>query len=127
MPKSAIYVYIDVHAIKVREIAMVSLCRSSGHPPECSWQQGLCVQSSSWTGTPYLRQSDDSTPAAVEVVMIEPALLDCIIIIFVVATSVNMTHVGTIEYRYFLKSSFISSSTIIVCSNVQINASEKIL
>ena len=103
---------------------MVSLCRSSGHPPECSWQQGLCVQSSSWTGTLYLRQSDDSTPAAVEVVMIKPALLDCIIIIFVVATSVNMTHVGTIEYIYFLKSSFISSSTIIVCNNVKINASE---
>ena len=36
------------------------------------------LQSSSWTGTPYLRQSDDSTPAAVEVVMMEPALLDCL-------------------------------------------------
>ena len=80
---------------------MVSLCRSSGHPPVCSWQQGLCVQSSSWTGTPYLRQSDDSTPAAIdhEVVMMEPALLDCMVIIFVVATSLNMTHVGTIECR----------------------------
>ena len=53
-----------------------SPCMLSHHPPGCSWQQGLCVQSSSWTGTPYLRKSDDSNPAAVEVVMVVPSPLD---------------------------------------------------
>ena len=49
---------------------------SPDFPPGCSWQQGLCVQSSSWTGTPYLKQSDDSTPAPVEVVLMGPVPLD---------------------------------------------------
>ena len=57
-------------------------CMSSHHPPGCSWQQGLCVQSSScMTGTPYLRQSDDSTTAAVEEEMVEQALQGCIVYI----------------------------------------------
>ena len=56
----------------LQKLPWMSFC----HPPGCSWQQGLCVQSSSWTGTPYLRQSDNSTPAAVEVAMVETAFLD---------------------------------------------------
>ena len=61
-------------------VVKLTPCMSFHHPPGCSWQQGLCVQSSSWTGTPYLRQSDDNIPAAVEVVMVVPSLLDCVII-----------------------------------------------
>ena len=47
------------------DLISIMPCISSCHPLGCSWQQGLCVQSSSWTGTPYLRQSDDSILATV--------------------------------------------------------------
>ena len=72
-----LYIYVTSHNLMTKYSLISSPCTSFDHPPGYSWQQGLCVQSSSWTGTPYLRQSDNSTPAAVEVVMVGPALLDC--------------------------------------------------
>ena len=79
------------------------LCMSCHHPPGCSWQQGLCVQSSSWTGTPYLRQSDDSTTAAVEEEMVEQALQDCIITLRIICQFCYLlqilTHTGFNENK----------------------------
>ena len=77
-----------------------SPCMSSHHPPGCSWQQGLCVQSSSWTGTPYLRQSDDSIPAAVEVVMVVPSLLDCNKYVTIVTVYSACTHELTLAWAF---------------------------
>ena len=78
-------------------------CMSCHHPPGCSWQQGLCVQSSSWTGTPYLRQSDDSTTAAVEEEMVEQALQDCIITLRIICQFCYLlqilTHTGFNENK----------------------------
>ena len=96
---------------------------SPDFPPGCSWQQGLCVQSSSWTGTPYLKQSDDSTPAPVEVVLMGPVSLDysCKEISINTTLALDLvnvsTHTGLRVWRYWLKSPFfIISITIIICN-----------